>query len=620
MNAFRRIARYVYPYKKYIGLNIFFNLLATLFSLASIGLVIPVLRIIFDRTVVQDSPPELVNGDILGYAESFLMYEIGTRMAATGQEQALLYVCYWVVGAFFLKNLFRYASTFFIAPLRNGVTRDLRNEMHSKVLALPLGYFSEKRKGDVISRMTADLKEIENSILATVESLFREPVMILASLAVLLAMNYRLTLFVLVLLPVVSILITRIGKSLKRASTRAQGMAGQILSQIEEDIGGLRVIKAFNAEDQKKAGYHQKTQSYFQFMNRVLRRHDLASPVSEFLGALVMAVVIWYGGTLVLDLPSFTAEKFIAYVLFFYQLIPPAKNLSKVNHKIQRGNASSERVLEILDAHNPISDAPDALPKDSFEEALQFDQVSFGYDPHSYVLKEVSLRVEKGRTVALVGESGGGKSTLTNLVPRFYEAEQGMVRLDGIDLRRIKLQDLRQLLGIVTQDTILFNATVAENIALGQPEASGEQIENAARIANAHRFITQLEEGYHTNIGDGGNKLSGGQRQRIVLARAILNDPEILLLDEATSALDTESEFRVQQALAEIMHGRTSVIIAHRLSTIINADCIAVMDDGRVIATGTHHELLEDCALYARLARLQFRDEAHHKPDVAAIE
>ena len=605
MNAFRRIARYVYPYKKYIGLNIFFNLLATLFSLASIGLVIPVLRIIFDRTVVQDSPPELVNGDILGYAESFLMYEIGTRMAATGQEQALLYVCYWVVGAFFLKNLFRYASTFFIAPLRNGVTRDLRNEMHSKVLALPLGYFSEKRKGDVISRMTADLKEIENSILATVESLFREPVMILASLAVLLAMNYRLTLFVLVLLPVVSILITRIGKSLKRASTRAQGMAGQILSQIEEDIGGLRVIKAFNAEDQKKAGYHQKTQSYFQFMNRVLRRHDLASPVSEFLGALVMAVVIWYGGTLVLDLPSFTAEKFIAYVLFFYQLIPPAKNLSKVNHKIQRGNASSERVLEILDAHNPISDAPDALPKDSFEEALQFDQVSFGYDPHSYVLKEVSLRVEKGRTVALVGESGGGKSTLTNLVPRFYEAEQGMVRLDGIDLRRIKLQDLRQLLGIVTQDTILFNATVAENIALGQPEASGEQIENAARIANAHRFITQLEEGYHTNIGDGGNKLSGGQRQRLSIARAVLKNPPILILDEATSALDTESEKLVQEALFKLMENRTSLVIAHRLSTIQHADEIIVMRQGQIAERGTHAQLLEKKGIYAKLVEMQ---------------
>ncbi|MDR9373574.1 MAG: ABC transporter ATP-binding protein [Schleiferiaceae bacterium] len=605
MNAFRRIARYVYPYKKYIGLNIFFNLLATLFSLASIGLVIPVLRIIFDRTVVQDSPPELVNGDFLGYAESFLMYEIGTRMAHTGQEQALLYVCYWVVGAFFLKNLFRYASTFVIAPLRNGVTRDLRNEMHSKVLALPLGYFSEKRKGDVISRMTADLKEIENSILATVESIFREPVMILASLAVLLAMNYRLTLFVLVLLPVVSILITRIGKSLKRASTRAQGMAGQILSQIEEDIGGLRVIKAFNAEDQKRAGYHQKTHAYYQFMNRVLRRHDLASPVSEFLGAVVMAVVIWYGGTLVLDLPSFTAEKFIAYVLFFYQLIPPAKNLSKVNHKIQRGNASSERVLEILDAHNPISDAPDAMRKPSFEESLQFDQVSFGYDPHAYVLKDVSLRVAKGRTVALVGESGGGKSTLTNLVPRFYEADHGTVRLDGTDLRKIKLQDLRQLLGIVTQDTILFNATVAENIALGQPDASLEQIQNAARIANAHRFIAELEEGYHTNIGDGGNKLSGGQRQRLSIARAVLKNPPILILDEATSALDTESEKLVQEALFKLMENRTSLVIAHRLSTIQHADEIIVMRQGQIAERGTHSQLLEKKGIYAKLVEMQ---------------
>lgn len=605
MNAFRRIVRYVYPYKKYIGLNIFFNLLATLFSLASIGLVIPVLRIIFNRNVVQDTPPELVDGDLLGYAESFLMYEIGTRMEQTGQEQALLYVCFWVVGAFFLKNLFRYAATFFVAPLRNGVTRDLRNELHSKVLALPLGYFSEKRKGDVISRMTADLKEIENSLLATVESFFREPVMILASLAVLLVMNYRLTLFVLILLPVVTILITRIGKSLKKASTRAQRMAGEILSQIEEDIGGLRVIKAFNAEAQKRSMYEHKTQSYFHFMNRVLRRHDLASPVSEFLGATVMAVVIWYGGSLVLELGSFTAEKFIAYVLFFYQLIPPAKNLSKVNHKIQQGNASSERVLEILDAHNPITDAPDAQPKASFDEALEFEQVSFGYDQHGYVLRDVSLRVSKGRTVALVGESGGGKSTLTNLVPRFYEADAGTVRLDGIDLRKIKLEDLRRLLGIVTQDTILFNATVADNIALGRPEASLEEIESAARIANAHQFITHLEAGYHTNIGDGGNKLSGGQRQRLSIARAVLKNPPILILDEATSALDTESEKLVQEALFKLMENRTSLVIAHRLSTIQHADEIIVMRQGQIAERGTHNQLLDKKGIYARLVEMQ---------------
>lgn len=605
MKAFKRIIRYVYAYKKYVGISVFFNLLATLFSLASIGLVIPVLRIIFDRNVEMAPAPVLEKGDVLSYAEDWLMYEIGNRMQEYGQEQALFYVCIWVVSAFLLKNAFRYTAMYSIAPLRNGVTRDLRNALHQKVLELPVGYFTEKRKGDVLSRMTADLKEIENSILSTVDTIFREPVMILATLGVLLLMNAQFTLLVLLLLPLVAIMITRIGKSLKRSSTKAQQQAGAILSQTEEDIGGLKVIKAFNAEEQKKEIYQGHTEGYYRVMNKVLRKNDLAPPISEVVAVSVMAVIIWYGGTMVLESAEFTPEKFIAYVLFFYQIIPPAKSLSKISQKIQRGNASSERVLEILDAENPIKDAPEARPIEDFSQSLEFENVSFSYDGQAAVLRGLNLEIQKGQMIALVGQSGGGKSTLTSLVPRFYDVSQGRLLLDGQDVRELRLADLRRLMGIVTQDTILFNASVAENIALGAPQASREAIEQAARIANAHRFIVDLEMGYDTNIGDGGNKLSGGQKQRLSIARAVLKNPPILILDEATSALDTESEQLVQEALYKLMENRTSLVVAHRLSTIQHADEILVMQDGQVAERGSHRQLLGQEGIYAKLVEMQ---------------
>ncbi len=603
MNPFWRIVRYAYPYKGKVALNILFNLLATVFSLVTIGLVIPVLRIIFDQQAGTLVAPEY-DGDVFAFAEDYLMYQIGSRMAETGQEQALLYVCFWVVLTFFLKNLFRYLAMFSVAPMRNGVTRDLRRDLHQKILALPLGFFTEQRKGDVISRMTADLKEIENSILTTVEMIFREPVMIVASLVVLVWMSPQLTLFVFILLPVVSLLITRIGKSLKRSSIKAQSKVGEILSQTEEDLSGLKVIKAFNAEAQKSQRFERITESYFNLMNRVLRKNDLASPVSEFLGSAVMALVIWYGGSLVLNAPDFTAEKFIAYVLFFYQIIPPAKNLSKASYKIQRGKASAERVLEILDAENPIKDHPEAVAAQGFHEGIHFSGVSFAYADKP-VLKDIDLYIERGKTVALVGQSGGGKSTLTNLVPRFYEVGEGELSLDGVDVRRIRLKDLRSLMGIVTQETLLFNAGVRENIALGQPGASREAVEEAARIANAHGFIADLPQGYDTVIGDSGSKLSGGQRQRLSIARAVLKNPPILILDEATSALDTESEQLVQEALYKLMENRTSLVIAHRLSTIQHADEIVVMHEGRIAERGSHQTLLAQRGIYHKLVEMQ---------------
>lgn len=603
MKAFWRIVRYAYPYKGTVILSVISNLFATVFALASIGLVVPVLRIIFDNTQAPQAAP-VYDGDLMGFAQEYLNYEIGIRMQSTGQQEALLYVCFLVVSAFLLKNIFRYLALFLLAPMRNGITRDIRLDLHEKLLALPIGYFTEQRKGDIISRMTADLKEIENGVLATIEMFFREPFIILSTLGVLIWMSPQLTLFVLVLLPVVSFLITRIGKSLKRASTRAQESMGDILSLTEETVSGLKVIKAFTAEEQKGKLFNRAANTYFALMNKVIRRNDLASPISEFMGSLVMAVIIWFGGGLVLAENSFTAEMFIAYVLLFYQIIPPSKALSQASYKIQRGNASAERVLELLDAENPIADAPNAQSLLEFKSAIEFNKVSFSY-AEKKVLNAIDLKVEKGKTYALVGQSGGGKTTLTNLVPRFYDIDEGELLIDGLPIKDIKLKDLRSHLGIVTQETLLFNESVAYNIALGKPDASQEEIIAAAKIANAHDFIEKLDAGYDTNIGDAGGKLSGGQKQRLSIARAVLKNPPILILDEATSALDTESEKLVQDALYRLMENRTSMVIAHRLSTIQHADEIIVINEGKIAERGSHQELLNQQGIYQKLVEMQ---------------
>ncbi len=608
MSAFTRILRYAKPYRANVVFNVIFNLLAILFSLASIGLVIPVLGAIFNNTDPVLVAP-IYSGDLVNFGKDWLAYEMGLRVAESGQGAALLFVCVIVIVAFFFKNLFRYLALFAITPLRNGITRDIRSDLHRKILQLPIGFFTEQRKGDIISRMTTDLKEVEWSILMTIELIFREPIMIISSLGILLYMSPQLTIFVFVLLPVVSLVVTRIGKSLKKSSAKAQSKMGELMSQTEENVGGLKVIKAFNAEPLKGGLFQNTIDHYFRLMNSVMRKSDMASPLSEFLGTMVMAVVIWYGGGLVMEDNGFTAEAFIAYLLFFYQIIPPAKSLSKASYHIQRGNASSERVLEILDAQNPIVDMPDAKFIKSFEKEISFENISFSYYPNDkdvrQVLQDVSLRVPKGKMVALVGQSGSGKTTLTSLVPRFYDTTNGSLKIDGTDVKELSIPSLRNLLGLVTQESILFNETVRYNIALGKPDASLEEVKAAAKIANAHEFIEGLENGYDTNIGDGGGKLSGGQKQRLSIARAVLKNPPILILDEATSALDTESEKLVQEALFKLMENRTSLVIAHRLSTIQNADEIIVMDNGKIAERGTHQSLLEANGIYKKLVEMQ---------------
>jgi subfamily B ATP-binding cassette protein MsbA len=610
MNPFWRIFKYARPYGRSIGLHIFFNLLAILFSLISISLVIPVLGLIFGQTEGVSIKPEYT-GELVDYVKDYLYYEIGQRLETVGQSDALLFVCFIVMIAFFLKNLFSYLASYSITPMRNGITRDLRLEIHHKILELPLSYFSDQRKGDIISRMTTDLKELEWSIIMTVDLLFKNPLMVLTSLGILLYMSPQLTLFVLILLPVVSIIVTWIGKSLKRTSTKAQNRMGQLMSQTEESVSGLKVIKAFNAEPLKRSLFSDLVDSYFRLMNRVMRKSDLASPISETLGVAVMSLIIWYGGRLVIADNDFTAEAFIAYILFFYQILAPAKGLSRANTYVQRGNASATRVLEILDAVNPIenpkSDKEDLSFK-GFSELLEFKNVSFAYkqaEGEGMVLDNINLKVPKGKMIALVGQSGSGKSTLTNLVPRFYDPLKGSVVLDGTDIRNLRLKTLRAQMGMVTQESILFNESVHYNIALGKPEASREEVIEAAKIANAHNFINEMPGGYDTNIGDGGGKLSGGQRQRLSIARAVLKNPPILLLDEATSALDTESEKLVQDALSKLMANRTSVVVAHRLSTIQSADLIVVMDKGRIAEQGTHQELMDAQGIYKKLVDLQ---------------
>jgi subfamily B ATP-binding cassette protein MsbA len=598
-----RILKYVKNYPGFVALNVLFNVLSVFFNLFSLSMIVPFLRLLFDKTnLVHQAPPFEFTTDSVVQNFNYIISKI---IIQQGEINALMFISLMVVILFFLKNLSRYLAMFFLAPLRNGVIRDIRNDIYHRILILPLSYFNEKRKGDIMSRITNDVMNIEWSIMQSLEMMFREPLTIVVFLISLVIISPTLTVFVAVLLPVTGILIAQVGKSLRRTSAKSQVKLGVILSIIEETISGLRIIKGFNAIEITDNKFKDQNNQLTKIMIRLFRKRDLASPMSEFLSTLVLVVILWFGGQLVLsENASLEPTVFIFYVVIFSQLIVPAKAFTEAYYNIQKGVASAERIQEIIDADEVITEKPDAISKTDFNESIHYRDISFSYE-QEFVLKNINLNIEKGKMIAIVGASGSGKSTLVDLLPRFYDCTKGEILIDGIPVKDLRIDHLRGLMGIVTQETILFNDTVFNNIAFGMEIANGDDVIAAAKIANAHEFIENMPQGYQTNIGDRGAKLSGGQRQRISIARAVLKNPPIMILDEATSALDTESERLVQDALFKLMKNRTSVVIAHRLSTIQNANEIIVLDKGEIVERGTHSELFDKKGVYRKLCDMQ---------------
>ncbi|MDP4290477.1 MAG: ABC transporter ATP-binding protein [Bacteroidota bacterium] len=608
MKKLWKVLRFAVPYKGHALLNILFNVVGVFFSLASLSLFIPVLQILFKQTSkMLVAPPPITLNPLPStklLTDNF-NYFISRQIDLYGEQTALLYICVAIVALFFLKNFFRYMAMFFLAPVRNGVVKDIRNDLYRKMLYLPLGYYSDQRKGDLMARLTTDVQEVEWSIMSTLEMLFREPITIIVYLVTMVVVSPRLTLFVMVLLPISGLIIGQIGKSLKRTSVKGQRKMGELLSIIEETISGLRIIKAFNAIGYSRKKFEEHNTAYYRLMNRLYRKRDLASPLSEFLGAIVITVVLWYGGKLVFSASSsLQASVFLFYLAIFSQLLNPAKAIVQSIYNIQKGAASVDRIEYVLSAEETITQKENAIQHRQFEHQIEYRNVSFQYEKDE-VLKNINLIIPKGKTVALVGTSGGGKSTLVDLLPRFYDVVNGAILIDGIPITDLVIRDLRDLMGIVSQETILFNGSLYENIAFGLDNIKLEDVVAAAKVANAHEFIEKMDQGYDTNIGDRGVKLSGGQRQRISIARAVLKNPPILILDEATSALDTESERLVQDALTNLMKNRTSIVIAHRLSTIQHADEIVVMQQGEIVERGTHADLLANNGVYKKLNEMQ---------------
>ena len=603
MKSLKKILRYIKPYKLFAFLSVLSNVFSVIFHLLSLLVLIPFLQLLFGKTEPVSEEPEF--SWTSDYVSDTINYQMTPHIEANGLMGALYYLCIAVAVLFFAKNLFRYLAKFFLAYIRSGVVRDIRSDIYAKILVLPLSFYSEEKKGDIISRITGDVQEVEWSIMNSLEMLFRDPISIILSLVFMVSISPELTIFSFILLPISGLIIGRIGKSLKRTSAKLQIRMGELLSNVEETLTGLRIIKAFNAEKEANNRFGGQNEIYRNTMLSMFRKRDLASPMSEFLGSLVMVTLLWFGGSMVVDpAMNFDGEDFIAYITMFSQLLNPAKSLSTAYYNIQKGAASTERIDAVLEADNKIFDKENAHSKNTFEKELKYENLSFAYGKEE-VLSSINLSVLKGKMVALVGPSGGGKSTMADLLPRFYDAKLGRITIDGEDIRDIKLKDLRGLMGIVSQQSILFNDSVFNNIALGVEIPSMEKVVEAAKIANAHEFIEKLPEGYHTNIGDGGGKLSGGQKQRLSIARAVLKNPPIMILDEATSALDTESEKLVQEALFKLMENRTSIVIAHRLSTIQNADLIVVIQDGRIVEQGNHDELINKFGVYKKLTDLQ---------------
>lgn len=605
MEYFKKILKYALPYKIFALLNIICNVMYAFFGALSFMALIPMLDVLFEPDAIKITEKPVYQGisEIGKFGKEYLNYYI-TSFAGDNNQKALLIVIALVISLFLLKNIFNYLAMYFITFLRNGVLKDIRNELYQKTISLPLSYFSEKRKGDIMARIGTDVLEIQHSFLSILELIFREPLTIIFTIIFMLTISVKLTIFVFIFIPVSGFLISLIGKSLKRKSDKVQREQGYFLSLLEETLGGLRIIKGFNAEEKFTDKFKNSTSRFNKFSNSLLNRTNLAKPTSEFLGIIVIAILLYYGGTMVLTEGSLDGSSFIAYMGLAYNILTPAKAISKASYDIKKGNAAAERVLEIIEAENPLKDKDNALIKKSFDKEIVFENISFKYED-DYVLKDFTLSIPKGKTVALVGQSGSGKSTLANLITRFYDINKGRILIDGIDIRDLTQISLRDQLGIVTQDAILFNDSIKNNVLLGTESANDEQVIEALKIANAYEFVEKLPNGIHTNIGDGGNKLSGGQKQRISIARAVLKNPPIMILDEATSALDTESEQLVQNALEQLMQNRTSLVIAHRLSTIQKADNIVVMQEGNIVEQGKHDELLSKKGTYFKLVTMQ---------------
>ncbi|MGZ3940658.1 MAG: ABC transporter ATP-binding protein [Bacteroidia bacterium] len=609
-----RVFKYIKGYWNYAALNITFNVLFSVFSVVSIALVIPFMQLLFQKNtedylkILSEGKPAFSMSHVLDYVSGSFNYRMADIIVNSGKLDALLLICIVVIVLTLCKNLCRYMAMFFLAPIRNGVVRDLRNKLLAKSLELPLSYYSNESKGDMMSRMTTDVQEIEWSIMQTLELVFREPLIIIISLVMMISISGYLTLYVFLFLPIAGLVVAIIGKSLKRSSVRSKEKLGRLFSIMEETLGGLKIIKAFTGERFVSDKFKTVNQEYTKISVGIYRKTDLSSPLSEIIVTAILMLILFIGGKMVIANDGMlTAAAFIGYFAMASQIVPPIKQITQAYNNIQKGIASEERINKILNADNTITEIKNAPELNSFLQKIEFKNVSFAYTKgdEGHVLKNINLIIPKGKTIALVGQSGSGKTTLTDMIARFYDCNEGEILFDETNIKNVSTKSLRKMLGIVSQEPVLFNDTVFNNIAFGLDNISEKEVMEAARIANAHEFIMQMPEGYHTNVGDRGSKLSGGQRQRISIVRAVLKNPPVLILDEATSALDSENERMVQDALQKLMQNRTTVVIAHRLSTIVNADEIVVLEKGKIIERGSHKQLLEQTGAYYRLFQMQ---------------
>ncbi|MGV4461504.1 ABC transporter ATP-binding protein [Ornithobacterium rhinotracheale] len=608
MKAFKRVLKYIKPYKLDLVLTVFFNILYSLFAIFSISSLFPILKILFDN--VEKNTTEIIEPEGVGefsfqHAQYLLNKYIAEQMNVHGELTVLAFICLITVTLFLLRNIFRYAAQCYVISLKSGISRDIRNDLYAKIVKLPVSFFTDQRKGDLMSRVSSDVDNIQRYNLNPLIEIFRAPFMIIASLVMLIYLNAGLTLVAFIVLPLMGGVISMISKSLKRSSHESQHLLGRLISSVEETIAANKIIKIFNAENILTKRFFKLNSTWRKIYNKVERRYELSSPMSEVLGSVTMIILVFYGGKVIIEGGDLTGEAFLTFIGIFFQMLDPAKSLSKAVTDIARGNASAERVFEILDADVVVEEQANAVEINEFNHEIEFRNVSFSYEKDTPIIKNFNLTIKKGMSVALVGQSGSGKSTIANLLARFYDPQEGEILVDGVSIKDLNLKDFRKLMGMVTQDSILFNDTVYNNIALGKENATPEEVYHAAEVANAKEFIEKLPLKYEENIGEGGSKLSGGQKQRLSIARAVLKNPPIMILDEATSALDTHSERLVQQALDYMMQSTTSLMIAHRLSTIQNADLIVVMENGEIKEQGKHEELIAKDGMYAQLIKMQ---------------